>query len=209
MERNPNDGFGASDASQGGNTSGFGAGSSSDAGSLSGGALGGSTSDSSGYGAAGTGAGELGSTAGERSYGDVGAGGAGASPRDRVNQAREKAGQALGQARERAGELKATLADRLESGADRLRQRSTTGTGGTMAAAGVDVGTTEVAAQRDPMAQVNDRLATGMKASADWLRNNDLDSVKASLENEVKTNPGRSLLVAAVAGYLLGKAFRR
>ena len=131
------------------------------------------------------------------------------SARDRLHQARDRAGEKLGQARDKAGELKLTLADKLEAGAEKLRTRSTTGTPSGMAAAGVDAGTTEVAAQPDPMAQAGEKLATGMRSTADWLRNNDLESVKTNIEKEVRTNPGRSLLVAAVAGYLLGKAFRR
>jgi hypothetical protein len=109
----------------------------------------------------------------------------------------------LSQVKEKASDLKATLADKLEAGADRLRQRNTP----TLAAAGGDGSAT--AATDDTMAQVGDKVAGGMKASADWLRNNDLDSMKQSIETQVRTNPGRSLLIAAVAGYLLGKAFRR
>ena len=71
-----------------------------------------------------------------------------------------------------------------------------------------DGGSTAVATD-DTLQRAGDKVASGMQASAEWLRNNDLDSMKTSLEREVRTNPGRSLLVAAVAGYLLGKTFRR
>jgi len=33
--------------------------------------------------------------------------------------------------------------------------------------------------------------------------------MKSGIENQVKENPGRSLLIAAGLGYLLGKAFRK
>lgn len=210
MERNPNDGFGTNEPTQSGG---------------SGAGLGGS---GTGYGGAGTG-GVSGGTSSGTEFGGGGFGGGAADrssmsesttresttreeTRERLGQAKEQARQKLGQARERAGELKATLADKLDAGADRLRHRSaSSSSGGTpaMAGAGVDVGTTEVAPTQDPMARVNEKLATGMKSTADWLRNNDLDSMKSSLEGEVRTNPGRSLLIAAVAGYLLGKAFRK
>jgi hypothetical protein len=48
-----------------------------------------------------------------------------------------------------------------------------------------------------------------MHSTADWLRNNDLDSMKNGVEQQVRSNPGRALLVAAVAGYLIGKVIRR
>ncbi|MBC7788648.1 MAG: hypothetical protein H7Z74_01770 [Anaerolineae bacterium] len=107
---------------------------------------------------------------------------------------------------DRAGELKTTLADKLESGAGKLRQRSNV----TPAYAGASgEGSTSAASGTHELARVGEKVAGGMEMSADWLRNNDLNSMKESVEKEVKANPGRSLLFAAVAGYLLGKAFRR
>ncbi|MEJ7810122.1 MAG: hypothetical protein WKG32_06845 [Gemmatimonadaceae bacterium] len=126
--------------------------------------------------------------------------------KDKLGQAKDQAREKLGQAKERVGELKVSLADRLDAGADKLRQRAGTNT---LAGAGVDGSSTSVATTQDPMAKAGDRVAGGMKASADWLRNNDIDSMKISVEEQVRTNPGRSILIAAVAGYLLGKAFRR
>ncbi len=117
---------------------------------------------------------------------------------DRFATAKDKAS-------DRAGELKSTLADKLESGAEKLRQRS-----GTPAYTGFSAdGSTATVAGTHDLARVGEQVAGGMEKSADWLRNNDLNSVKDSIEKEVKTNPGRSLLFAAVAGYVLGKAFRR
>ena len=48
-----------------------------------------------------------------------------------------------------------------------------------------------------------------MESSAEWLRDADVDKIKAGVEKQVKEHPGRTLLVALGAGYLLGKAFRR
>ena len=55
------------------------------------------------------------------------------------------------------------------------------------------------------MNQMQDSVARGMNASADWLRNGDL---KADIEKQVRDNPGRTLLITLGVGYLLGKAFR-
>ena len=61
----------------------------------------------------------------------------------------------------------------------------------------------------DRMARVNDTLASGMQSTAGWLRQTDLDSLKHDVEQQVQHHPGRTLLIAAGVGYLLGKAFRR
>ena len=59
------------------------------------------------------------------------------------------------------------------------------------------------------MAQVSGKVASGMDATADWLRNTDLDGIKSGIERQVKEHPGRTLLIAAGIGYLLGKALRK
>jgi hypothetical protein len=117
-----------------------------------------------------------------------------------VEQVKAGAQDKLGKAKEKARELQATLADRLDAGAEKLRQRKQSTT---LAAATTD-GTAAIASD-DRMAKVNDSLATGMTKSADWLRNGDL---KADIEHQVRENPGRTLLIALGVGYLLGKAFR-
>ncbi len=110
----------------------------------------------------------------------------------------------LGKVKERARELQSTLADRLDAGAEKLRQRSqsahlagATGTTGT-----ADVG---VASTDERMTQMQDSVARGMHKSADWLRNGDL---RGDIEKQVRENPGRTLLIALGLGYVLGKAFR-
>ena len=117
-----------------------------------------------------------------------------------VEQVKAGAQDKLGKAKEKARELQATLADRLDAGAEKLRQRKQNTT---LAAATTD-GTAAIASD-DRMAKVNDSLASGMTKSADWLRNGDL---KADIEHQVRENPGRTLLIALGVGYLLGKAFR-
>src|SRR5262245_19198185 len=105
--------------------------------------------------------------------------------------------------RDRAGVAKDKLADALESGAERLRTRAqadtliTTASGGTAALAG-----------DGRMAHLSDRVAGGMERSAEWLRDADLDGIKASVEQQVKEHPARTLLIAAGLGYLIGRAFR-
>jgi ElaB/YqjD/DUF883 family membrane-anchored ribosome-binding protein len=102
-------------------------------------------------------------------------------------------------ARERAGQLKATVADRLETGAGRLRQRTTD-------TAKLD---RAVALTKEKVAEASDSVATRMETTAEWLRAANMASVQRRLEKQVKENPARALLIAAGIGYLLGRAFKR
>lgn len=193
------------------------------------GSTGGSLGGTGGYGntggntgSAGYGAGAGGSGLGDSSFGAGGAnyastntqggygasdlGSAGTADRGRMDQAKDKLGQAreavgsgLGTVKEKASNLSATLADKLEAGAEKLRQRQQGGAN--MAYAG---GAT--AASDDRMSAVNNQLAGGLQGAADWLRDGDL---RATVEQQVRENPGRTLLIALGVGYLLGKAFRK
>jgi len=126
--------------------------------------------------------------------------------RDMAGTAREKLADVGSNARERAGTLKDSLADALESSADKLRQRAG-GQGGQLAGT---TGTTGVALENDGrMTDVANRVAGGMQASADWLRDADIDGLKLGIEKQAKEHPGRTLLIAVGLGYLLGKALRK
>lgn len=99
---------------------------------------------------------------------------------------------------ERAVQLKAQLADKLESGAEKLRERSTD-------TAKID---DAIATAKSQVADAGDRVASGMEKSAEWLRDANMSSIKQGLERQVKENPGRTLLIAGAIGYLLGRAFK-
>jgi len=129
--------------------------------------------------------------------------------RDIAGNAQEKLADVGSTVRERAGNAKDSLADALESGADKLRARggSAQGSGGQYAGA---TGSSSLALEEDGrVAQVTNRVAGGMDATADWLRQADLEGLRASVEEQVKEHPGRTLLIAAGLGYLLGKALRK
>ena len=211
MERNGNDnlnsqGFGAtggSSSSGAGPESGYESGSASGGSGLGsgyGGSSGLGNSGSQGYGAGTASEGTASST---QSFGGSGSGSFGSTADTAADKAADKAKNALGSAKEKATELKATLADKLEAGAEKLRSQSQ---GGSYAGA---TGQGSVATDSGALGQVSDKLASGMKASADFLRNADLDNMKSGIEKQVRENPGRSLLIAAGLGYLLGKAFKK
>lgn len=125
--------------------------------------------------------------------------------RDIAGTARDRLADVGGTVRDRAGNIKDSLADALESGADKLRHR----TPGGVALAG-DAGATKVSAGVDHRTDgVSDKVAGGMQATADWLREADASSLTASIERQVKEHPGRTLLIAVGVGYLLGKALRK
>ena len=123
---------------------------------------------------------------------------------DKASQAKDAAADKFGKAKEKAGELKASLADKLEAGAEKLRSRNQSGS----YAGATGSGSASIATD-DKMAEVSNRVAGGLQASADWIRDADIDSMKTGIETQVKEPPGRTLLIAAGIGYLLGKAFRR
>ena len=151
---------------------------------------------------------ELGDTTGDRSasafsdtsgtMGRESLGGRGASRLERrAEDARGMAKDRLNATKEKAYNLKSTLADKLEQGAGRLRQKAST------------TSTAEMGAEAEAKARkTSDRLAMGMENTAGWLRNADVDSMKSGLESQVRSNPGRTLLVALGVGYVFGRLFR-
>jgi hypothetical protein len=127
---------------------------------------------------------------------------------DRARSALSSAGEKLGgmgsTVRERAGGARDSLANALESGAEKLRNRSGDG-----AMAGAAAMGGSVAVSDDRMTQVTSKVAGGMESASEWLRDADIEGMKASVEQQVKEHPGRTLLLAVGLGYLLGKALRK
>ena len=207
MERNANDTFGnqnPSDATSGGfgSTGGTGSQAGSQGTNASGtGGFGGSTSG-------GTGSGGYGGTSDASFSRDTSAeGGISDRAKSAMGTAQEKLADAGSTVRDKAGSLKHSLADALESGAERLRKQAAGG-GQTAGAAATGESVGMVADQPNRVADMSNQVAGGLQASADWLRDADLDGLKSGLERQVKDHPGRTLAVAVGLGYLLGKAIR-
>jgi hypothetical protein len=211
MESNSNDTFGSQNAGGAGNsgTTGgsYGAGSPSQAGSQgasSSGDLGGygnsgNTSGTAGYGSAGTDSFSR-DTAGE-------SGGVADRARNLAGNASEKLADVGSTVRDRAGNLKSTIADALESGAERLRAQGAGG--GQMAGSAATGGSASMISETPQLGAAANQLAGGLQAGADWLRDADIDGLRTSIEGQVKNHPGRTLAVAVGLGYLLGKALRK
>ena len=58
-------------------------------------------------------------------------------------------------------------------------------------------------------AGLGNRAAELLNRSADYVEDLDLERVKERVVSQVRRNPGRSLLIAGVAGLFLGALFRR
>lgn len=174
----------------------------------------GGSSAGTGYGAGAGNTGSMGGSTGSTSANTGSMGGGSGSTGDQgiSDRARDLAGSAQDKladvgstVRDRTGNIKDSLADALTTGADKLRQRAGSGSGQLAGATGS--GSTAIDAD-GRLTQVSGKVAGGMEATADWLRDADLDGIKSGLEQQVKEHPGRTLLIAAGLGYLLGKAFR-
>ena len=122
-----------------------------------------------------------------------------------------------GKAREKASQLKATLADKLEHGAQRIRDRAASHQSGQQTGAAGTPAYRESTPKIDRtldrtldrrLDRASESLAHGMESTANWVRNADLDKMKGDVEKQVRANPGRALLVAVGLGYLLGKVLR-
>jgi ElaB/YqjD/DUF883 family membrane-anchored ribosome-binding protein len=207
MERNANDPFGNQNTSDASSGAGFG-GAGSQAGSQGAGAsgtggLGGSTGGN-------TGTGGYGGTSDASFSRDTSTESGGMADRasGAMGTAKEKLAGAGSTVRDKAGTLKNSLADALESGAERLRQQAAGGgaTAGS-AATGGSVGMLADGSNRT--VEMSNQVAGGLQGAADWLRDADLDGLKSGLERQVKDHPGRTLAVAVGLGYLLGKAIRK
>ena len=88
--------------------------------------------------------------------------------------------------------IKMTVAEKLKQAADALQQK-TAQTGGQTSAVG----------------SYGNQAAGWLNSSADYIKDMEPQKVKSDIQNEVRRNPGRSLLIAGAAGLILGALFRR
>jgi len=211
MERNSNDNFGSQNTSDS-TTGSFASGSGSQVGSQ-GGSQGSPSSGSYGAGAPNV-SGSTGST-GSSSTDDASfsrntmgeSGNLADRAKDMASTAGDKLASAGSTVREKAGTWKNSLADALESGAEKLRTQGAGG--GQYAGASATGGSSAMVSDGSRTQGATNQIAGGLQASADWLRDADLDSMKSGIERQVKEHPGRTLAIAVGVGYLLGKAIRK
>ena len=87
--------------------------------------------------------------------------------------------------------------------------------GATNAAGEFSGSSNELAGNGAPASGIRGKLDTartkvvdGAHAATNWVKQADIDSLKAGIEDQVRTHPARSLVVALGLGYLLGRAMR-
>jgi ElaB/YqjD/DUF883 family membrane-anchored ribosome-binding protein len=90
-----------------------------------------------------------------------------------------------------SGNLKNIVADKLRSLAKKISRKA-------------------AAAESKPeVAYYGEQASAMLEQSADYVRELDYATVEASVRKYVKENPGRSLLVAGLAGLVIGAILRR
>jgi len=87
--------------------------------------------------------------------------------------------------------MKNTVAEKLNTAAEALRRKS------------------NGPQQNNNTTRYGKQAADWLESSADYLKGLDIDRMKKSIQNSVRQNPGRTLLIAGAAGLLLGTLVRR
>jgi CHASE3 domain sensor protein len=85
--------------------------------------------------------------------------------------------------------VKNTIAEKLHGAAGTLKQRA--------------------GQQQGAMSGYADKAATFLDDAAGYVREVDPQQLKTDVQEQVRRNPGRALLIAGAAGLLLGVLFRR
>ena len=87
-------------------------------------------------------------------------------------------------------QIKSTVADKLHGAAQRLQERAERGEG------------------TPELGRWSQRAGEWMDRSADYIHDLEPQQLRTDIENQVRRNPGRSLLIAGAAGLLLGRLLR-
>jgi len=88
-------------------------------------------------------------------------------------------------------QIKTTLADKLQSAAQTLHQKA------------------DRSGQSPEVTAFGHRAAGWLERSADYVNEMEPQRLRSDLENQVRRNPGRSLLIAGIVGLALGGLLRR
>ena len=128
------------------------------------------------------------------SFGESGPGGASSTAdqlADRATQVKERVSDMARTAAETIDDNRETTARGLQTAASALRDRADSLPGG------------------ERVTGVAHAAADKLSNTADYVRDHDLNRMKSDVFNLVKSNPGPSLMVAAVIGFLVGRSLSR
>jgi hypothetical protein len=102
----------------------------------------------------------------------------------------------LGSVRGATGNVQATLADKLDAGAEALRER-------------LESDSPNADGLRTRVGAAGDAVADRLENTALWLRENDITELRDLIDNQLREHPGRTALMALGLGILLGRSSRR
>jgi ElaB/YqjD/DUF883 family membrane-anchored ribosome-binding protein len=88
--------------------------------------------------------------------------------------------------------VKSAVSNKLHQAAQTLREKSQT-----------------VSGKNQEVAGYGNQTADWLNRSADYIEDMNPQKLKGDIQNQVQQNPGRSLLIAAGVGLVLGSLFRR
>lgn len=126
------------------------------------------------------------------------------SPEDKLTEEAKALGSKLG---EGTSELKEKVSEYGRKAADKIDQNLQS------AAAGLDraAATLHEKADNPPgvktISGLTHSAADKLSETAEYVREHDVDTMMTDVKKVVRRNPGPSLLVAAVIGFLVGRAF--
>jgi ElaB/YqjD/DUF883 family membrane-anchored ribosome-binding protein len=106
----------------------------------------------------------------------------------------EKVTEAASQMKDKVSDLGRTAAKKIDENREG-------------AATGLENAATTLHQKADSVAGLAHSTADRLSSTADYVRQHDVKSMTADVEQMVKNNPGPSLVAAAVVGFLLGRAF--
>ena len=95
-------------------------------------------------------------------------------------------------ARDAFGQIKTAVSDKVRSAANSLHQTAD-----------------QVSVRQEGLSSYGHQAATWLEHSADYIEDFEPQEVVSQVRQEVRKNPGRSLLIAGAAGLVLGILFRR
>jgi ElaB/YqjD/DUF883 family membrane-anchored ribosome-binding protein len=108
------------------------------------------------------------------------------------NQAIEQWGTGEHEPRTAGFNVKKSIADKLRAAADQIRMKSSRSYDG-----------------NDPSSQYGKQAADLLEKGADYVGNFDSEKLKSDVQESVRRNPGRTLLIAGAVGLVLGTFIRR
>ena len=107
-----------------------------------------------------------------------------------ANKAKDKAEEIGRNVQTRIDETRAPAADKLQTAASTLHEKADNLPGG------------------QTVAGLAHKTADTMQATAEYVRQHDVQDMMSDVESFVRRHPGQSLLAAAAVGFLVGRSFR-